>query len=106
MNYNLILVPGVYIKLQEKLLHSDSHSLKPDTEFLGLFSGVVDSNWPSLAASLSLSESEIKKVKREGGSEGDQALRMLSEWVRRKEATYGLLCKTLKTISLFECVSK
>ena len=91
------------MELQEKLLEPQNHGLKPDEEFLGAFAGVVGSKWPSLATTLSLSESEIKEVKGEGLSHQDHALQMLSKWTSREDATYGQLCQRLKTISLFQC---
>ena len=80
-------------------------SYKPDVEFLGIFASVVGSKWPSLATTLSLSESEIKEVKGEGSSQQDHTLQMLKKWAScnaREDATYGQLCQRLKTISLFQ----
>ena len=68
-------------------------------EFLGAFAGVVGSKWPSLVTTLSLSESEIKEVKREGLSQQDHALQMVKKWASREDATYGQLCQRLKTTS-------
>ena len=93
---------GVAMELQEKLLEPQNHGLKPDVEFLGAFAGVVGSKWPSLATTLSLSESEIKEVKGEGLSQQDNALQMLKKWASREDASYGQLCQRLKTISLFQ----
>ena len=93
---------GVAIQLQEKLLEPQNHGLKPDVEFLSAFAGLVGSKWPSLATTLSLSESEIKEVKREESSQQDHALQILKKWSSREDATYGQLCQRLKTISLFQ----
>ena len=94
---------GIKISLQEKLLEQDGHKLKPDPEFLKYFSTVVGSKWPSLAVSLSLSDSEIQEVKEgEGLSQHEHALQMLKKWVSREDATYGQLCQSLKAISLFQ----
>ena len=68
-------------------------------EFLGAFSGVVGFKWPFLGATLSLSESEIEEVKREGLSQQDHTLQMLKKWASREDATYGQLCQRLKTTS-------
>ena len=75
--------------------------MQPDEDFLGLFAGVVGSNWLSLAASLSLSESEIEEVRGEGHSQQDCALKMLKKWVSKPDATYGQLYQTLRARSLF-----
>ena len=91
---------GTCIELQRKLLDKDNVQSKPDAEFLKSFSGVVGSLWPLLAASLSLSESEIEEVKTL--PQQDQPLQMLRKWVSREDATYGHLYQTLKTISLFQ----
>ena len=93
---------GVHVSLQEKLLDRQNHSLRPDMEFLESFAGVVGSKWPSLAASLSLRESEIEEMKREGLSQQDRALKMLRMWASRDDATYGQLFERLKTVSLFQ----
>ena len=92
---------GVAVQLQEKLLAPQYQDLKPDVEFLESFAGVVGSRWPSLAASLSLTDL-MEKVKKDGGSPQDRAFQMLKKWCLRKDATYGLLCQTLKTIPLFQ----
>ena len=71
-------------------------------EFLQSLSGVVGPRWPSLALSLSLGEEEIKGLKGKVGlSQQELAMQMLEVWVMTREATYGELCHTLKTISLF-----
>ena len=93
---------GVAIQLQEKLLEPQNHGIRPDVEFLSAFAGLVGSKWPSLATTLSLSESEIKEVKGEGPSQTDHTLQMLKKWASREDATYGQLCQRLKTISLFQ----
>ena len=71
-------------------------------EFLELFARVVGSRWPSLAASLSLSDEEIGEVRKEGGSPQDCAFLMLEKWSSREDATYAQLCQMLKMISLFQ----
>ena len=93
---------GVAIQLQQKLLDPQNHDVTPDAEFLSAFAGVVGSKWPSLAATLSLSADEIMEVKREETSVQDHALKMLNTWASREDATYGKLCHSLKTISLFQ----
>ena len=82
-------------------------------EFLEAFAGVVGFKWPSLAASLFLTEDEIEEVRKEWFSQLDQpvkgevllqqgyALLMLKKWASRKDATYGRLRQTLKTSLLF-----
>ena len=95
-----LIILGVAIQLQEKLLKKELCMVKPDARFLELFAGVMRNKWPSLAVSLSLSEQEIEEVKE--GEEGDQALQMLRKWVSREDATYGQLCQMLKSISLFQ----
>jgi len=89
-------------------LNHANHTLKPGREFLESFAGVVGSNWPSLATSLSLSGSEIEEVKKrgEGQAPQDHALHMLKIWVSKGDATYGQLCQTLKTIPLFQYVNQ
>ena len=63
---------------------------------------MVGSKWPSLATCLSLSASAIEEVREEGSSEQHHvlALRMLTKWVLREDATYGQLYQTLTTPSL------
>ena len=90
------------VGLQEKLLSSQCHDVKPDVPFLESFAGVLGSKWPSLAASLSLSGDEMEEVRMEEGSPQEFALRMLKKWFSREDATYGQLCQALKTISLFQ----
>ena len=92
---------GDVIGLQEKLLASQYHDLKPDVEFLESFAGVVGSKWPSLAASLFLNDEEIGEVRKDGGSPQDCARQTLNKWSSREDATYGQLCQMLVTISLF-----
>ena len=83
-------------------------------EFLEAFAGVVGSKWPSLAASLALSEDEIEEVRKEWFSQPDRsaqegeelpqqgyALLMLKEWASRKDATYSRLHQTLNRCLLF-----
>ena len=100
----LHVIAGAHIHLQEKLLNQKTQALTPDEEFLCSLSGVVGSRWPSLALSLSLSEGKIEELKGKVGlSQQELALQMLKVWVSREEATYGHLCRHLKTISLFQC---
>ena len=96
----VVILTGVAIQLQEKLLEPENRDFKPDVKFLCAFAGVVGSKWPSLATTLSLSESEIKEVKGEGASQQDHALQMLKKWASREDATYGQLRQRLKTISI------
>ena len=91
---------GCAIQLQDKLLSAESAEVTPDAEFLEQFAGVLGCKWPSLAASLCLSGGEIEVVRKEGGSQQDQALRLLKLWAAKQGATYGQLCQILKTISL------
>jgi hypothetical protein len=115
---------GTDIQLQEKLISQDYHNIKPDKEFLEPFAGVVGSEWPSLAASLSLSDDEIEEMRKAGASlshdpqgmlhnheKGDRreelsqqehALLMLKKWASTGEsATFGRLFQALKTMPLF-----
>ena len=46
-------------------------------QFLEQLAGEVEGKWPLLAASLSLTDSEIEQVKREGLPQKDHALQML-----------------------------
>ena len=99
----LSAIAGLHIQLQEKMLGQETQALKPDQAFLRSLSGVVGSRWPSLAVSLSLSEGEIEGLKEKVGlSQRELALQMLRIWVSGEEATYGQLCRKLKTISLFQ----
>ena len=104
--HTLLPSAGTAVQLQEKLLEPDAakNALKPDLEFLDLFSGVVGRQWPSLAASLSLSETEMQEVKErgEGLSDKDRALQMLRKWVSCEDTTYSKLCQNLKNVSLFQ----
>ena len=95
----VLLISGSDIQLQEKLLSPQNRTLKPNKEFLTSFVDVVVTKclWPSLAASLSLSESLQEEV---GASRKDHALQVLSGWADREEATYGELCRALKTLTL------
>ena len=93
---------GVVTELQEKLLASQHHDLKPSEEFLESFSGIIGSKWPSLAAFLSLDAAEIEDLKKEESVSQSQALRMLKKWCLKKDACYGQLCRTLKTISMLQ----
>ena len=95
----LISPAGVHVRLQEKLLDKQNHPLKPDEQFLELFAGEVEGKWPLLAAALSLTESEIGQVKREGLPKKDQALQMLNKWVSKEGATYGQLYQQLVSVN-------
>ena len=95
---------GVAVHLQGIILEQDNFSVKPDVEFMELFAGVLGPLWPSLAASLSLSEDEIAQLRRGDVSPQQRALDMLRMWVStREDATYGQLCQKLKALSLFQC---
>ena len=87
------------VQLQEKLLAPQNQSLQPSEEFITTFADVVVTKhlWPSLAASLSLSETEG------GFSQQDHALPMLKRWATSEDATYSRLFDTIKTISLYKC---
>ena len=93
---------GVHVQLQEKLLDQDNFSVKPDDEFLELFAGVVGSQWPSLAASLPLSEEEIMEVRQGDVSQRECVFKMLHKWASTSDATYGQLRHRLMTFSMFE----
>lgn len=97
-----LAVLGVEVQLQEKLLTPQNQSLQPNEEFITTFADAVKTKhlWPSLAASLSLSESQETE---EGLSQQDHALQMLKWWATSEDATYGRLYDTLKTISLYKC---
>ena len=95
---------GAEVQVQEKLVDPKNHLLKPSTEFLESFAGVVGSKWPSLAVSLGLTEKEMEELKTENLSTQDSAGEMLTRWASRDEATYGLLCLKLRTISLFNYI--
>ena len=90
-----------HVDLQKKLLDKQNHHLQPDAEFLQSFADVVESKWPSLASSLSLSGDEIANVKEEGLTQQDCALKML-KWSEKEDATYSQLYLILKTIPLFQ----
>ena len=97
-----LLIAGLHIELQEKMLSKANHEMKLEKEFLHSLSGVVGSRWPSLAVSLSLSEGEIEGLKEKVGlSQQQLALQALRMWSPRGEATYGQLYNKLMTISLF-----
>ena len=93
---------GVHVQLQGKLLDQDNFSVKPDDEFLELFADVVGSQWPSLAASLALSEEEIMEVRKGDVSQRECAFKMLHKWVSTSDATYGQLRHKLMTFSMFD----
>ena len=100
----LISLACVHVQLQVELLDKQNHPLKPDEQFLELFAGKVEGMWPLLAASFSLTESEIEQVKREGLSPKDLALhgQMLKKWISKEGATFGQLYQQLVTISIFQ----
>ena len=97
---------GTHIHLQNQLFRRENCGIRPDASFLEPFAEVVGSNWSSLACLLSLTSFEIEEVKRKmkGHTQQEHALCMLEMWTEsREEATYGHLCRKLKTISLFSC---
>ena len=80
----------------------EKHSLRPDEQFLELLAGVVKSECPSLVSILSLTSTKMEEAKKnQKPLQSELSLQMLKKWVTREEATYGLLCQKLKTISLF-----
>ena len=80
----------------------EKQSLRPDEQFLELLAGVVKSECPSLVSILSLTSIEMEEAKKNQKlSRSELSLQMLKKWATREEATYGLLCQKLKTISLF-----
>ena len=97
--YRTTPLPGVPIQLQRTLLDPEKQSLRPDEQFLELLAGVVKSECPSLVSILSLTSTEMEKNRKLSRSE--RSLQLLKKWATREEATYGLLCQKLKTISLF-----
>ena len=94
-----MLCSGIQVELQKRLLPKENQPLKPEMSFIESFAGVVGSLWPSLAASLSLSVSEIEEVK--ALPQQDQAVQMLKKWVSREGATYGQLRQGLVTTHIF-----
>ena len=96
-------LPGVPIQLQRTLLDPEKQSLRPDEQFLELLAGVVKSECPSLVSILSLTSTEMEEVEKNQKQHprSELSLQMLKKWATREEATYGLLCQKLKTISLF-----
>ena len=96
------------MSVQAKLLDSSNNSVKPDTAFLEAFADIVGSHWPSLATALSLKGEEIEAVKKREGERippASHALQVLMTWASKDTATYSELCRTLKTISLFQYVN-
>ena len=95
---------GVAVQLQSKLLDEASRALKPDSDFLTSFAGVVGSNWSSLAASLSLSQEEMAEVKRKEDGEipNNHALHLLEVWALREDATHDKLYQALTSIPLLQ----
>ena len=80
----------------------EKQSLRPDEQFLELLAGVVKSECPSLVSILSLTSTEMEEAKKNQKlSQSELSLQLLKKWATREEATYGLLCQKLKTISLF-----
>ena len=80
----------------------EKRSLRPDEQFLELLAGAVKSERPSLVSILSLTSAEMEEAKKNQKlSRSELSLQMLKKWATREEATYGLLCQKLKTISLF-----
>ena len=91
---------GVPIQLQSTLFDQENQSLRPDKQFLELLAGVVKSECPSLVPILSLTSKEMEEAKKNQKlSRSELSLQMLKQWATREEATYGLLCQKLKTIS-------
>ena len=81
----------------------EKQSLGPDEQFLELLAGVVKSECPSLVSILSLTSTEMEEAKKNQKlSQSELSLQMLKKWATKEEATYGLLCKKLKTIN-FHC---
>ena len=80
----------------------EKQSLRPDEQFLELLAGVVKSECASLVSILSLTSTEMEEAKKnQKPFQSELSLQMLKKWATREEATYGLLCQKLKTISLF-----
>ena len=100
---NFLIFLGQHIQLQKTLLSPEQRDLKPDQQFLELFSAEVDSKWPSLASALSLTSSEVEEVKKwKQCFHQEHALQVLKKWVEREDATYGQLCHKLTAIPLFQ----
>ncbi len=102
--YNIYFLAGIDIQLQKKLLGEENQDCKPDIEFLKALSEVAVSKRLSLTSIISLTSSELAEVKQEGEglSQQEHALLMMKKWATREDATYGRLCKSLQTISLFK----
>ena len=90
------------VEIQGNLLDPLKSHLKPDDRFLQIFARVVGNHWPHLASQLSLSTRDIMEElkRRERSPPADQALYMLQKWKSKEEATYGLLCERLRTVSI------
>lgn len=102
---HVLLLSGVHIHLQGKMLDQKTKAVKPDEGFLRLLADIIDSTWPSLAASLSLSNVEIAGLKGKVDlSQKELAFQMLTIWAAKKEkvATYGELYCKLNSVSLFQ----
>ncbi len=100
-----LFLADIHIQLQKKLLNPDTHTDKPDLEFLDLFAEVLvaRSKWSSPASLLSLTSTEMEevKIKTENMSPKGRNLSLLKKWASKKEATYGHLYRKLNTIPLF-----
>ena len=70
-------------RLQEKLLSPETRELTPDVDFLESFAGVLGCNWPSLAASLSLSCDEIGEVRKDWRTQQEQVFDLLKLWASK-----------------------
>ena len=90
------------IHIQEKLIDPQYSSQKPEDDFLKSFAVVIGQEWPHLASQLSLSTRDLMEElkRRERLPPVDQALYMLQKWKSKEEATYGVLCESLRTVLL------
>ncbi len=86
------------------LLDQENQDCKPDVEILKILSEVVVSKRLSLTSIFSLTSSELAEVKQgEGLSQQEHTFPVMKKWAAtREDATYGQLCKSLQTISLFQ----
>ncbi len=102
--YNINSLAGIDIQLQKKLLGEENQDCKPDIEFLKALSEVVVSKRLSLSSIFSLTSSELAELKQEGKglSKQEHTLLVIKKWATREDTTYGRLCKSLQTISLFK----
>ena len=84
-------------------MKKEFQSQTPDTEFLKSLAAEVAPKCSSLAASLSVS---VEEETMKGLSQEECALQLLKLWSCKEDATYGELCRTLKTVSLFNTRSQ